>query len=296
MRKVLVAAGAALLFTGCVSTSTFEAKEAELAAAQEDAAKRDAAQQQKISELKAQLDKLQKDLASSQLLNGDLSNRLKQAGQTLQDLSNEKGNLSESLAAAQKQMEALQKAEAQERARAALYHKLVEKLKAMIDSGKLAVQVRNGKMLVKLQNDILFPPGSATVKQEGKDVLGELSQVLASVPDRQFQVTGHTDDVPIHTAQFPSNWELSAQRAINVVKILVDAGLDPKHVSAAGYAENDPVAPNDTPEDKQKNRRIEVVVQPNIDELPKFDEPANVSTTAPAATPNVTPASATPAK
>jgi chemotaxis protein MotB len=292
MRKVLVAAGAALLFTGCVTTSTFEAKEAELAAAKDDAAKRDAAQQQKISELQGELDKLQKDLASSQLLNGDLSDRLKRAGQTLQDLSNEKGNLSESLAAAQKQMEALQKQEEQERARAALYHKLVEKLKSMIDSGKLAVQIRNGKMLVKLQNDILFPAGSASVKQEGQDVLGQLAQVLASVPDRQFQVTGHTDDVPIHSAQFPSNWELSAQRAINVVKILTDAGLDPKHVSAAGYADNDPVSPNDSPDNKQKNRRIEVVVQPNIDELPKFDEPsANVAST-PTPALNVKPASA----
>lgn len=284
MRKLLIATLSLPLMIGCVSQSTFDAKQAELDQLKADDAKRDADQKKKIEELQAQVDKLQKDLASSQLLNGDLSAQVTKLGGDLKSLSAEKGNLSESLAQAQKQMEALQRQEEQERQRAALYHKLVEKLKSMIDSGKLAVQVRNGKMLVKLQNDILFPAGSASVKAEGKDVLEQLAQVLASVPDRNFQVTGHTDDVPIHTAQFPSNWELSAQRAINVVKILTDAGLDPKHVSAAGYADNDPVAPNDSPDDKQKNRRIEVVVQPNIDELPKFDE-TPVASAAPATTP-----------
>ncbi len=270
-----------LVSTGCLTwQSNLDAKQAELDATKDaaskadaDAKQRDADNAKKIAELQKQIEKLSKDLASGTLLNSDLSAKLKKLGQDVQSLSAEKGNLSESLASAQKQMEALQRQEEQERARAALYHKLVEKLKAMIDSGKLAVQVRNGKMLVKLQNDILFPSGSAGVKPEGKDVLGQLAQVLSGVAERNFQVTGHTDNVPIHSTQFTSNWELSTQRAINVVNILVAAGLDPKRVSAAGYAEFDPVAPNDTPENKERNRRIEIVVQPNIDELPKFDEP-----------------------
>ncbi|MBS2032558.1 MAG: OmpA family protein [Deltaproteobacteria bacterium] len=278
MRNILAALIAAPLLTGClVAQSTYDAKQAELDAAKQEESQHDQANAAKVKELEAQIDKLQKDLASSQLLNGDLSDQLKKLGQNVQNLAAEKGNLSESLAAAQKQMEALQKQEEQERARAALYHQLVQKLKSMIDSGKLAVQVRNGKMLVKLQNDILFAAGSAAVKPEGKEVIAQLAQVLASVPDRNFQVTGHTDDVPIHSAQFPSNWELSSARAINVVNILTGAGLDPKHVSAAGYADNDPVAPNDSPDNKQKNRRIEIVVQPNIDELPHFDDNAGAT-------------------
>ena len=286
MRNILAALVAAPLLTGClVAQSTFDAKQAELDAAKQEESQHDQSNAAKVKELEAQIDKLQKDLASSQLLNGDMSDQLKKLGQNVQNLAAEKGNLSESLAAAQKQMEALQKQEEQERARAALYHQLVQKLKSMIDSGKLAVQVRNGKMLVKLQNDILFAAGSSAVKPEGKDVIAQLAQVLASVPDRNFQVTGHTDDVPIHSAQFPSNWELSSARAINVVNILTGAGLDPKHVSAAGYADNDPVAPNDSPDNKQKNRRIEIVVQPNIDELPHFDE-------GPGATADATPAPA----
>jgi chemotaxis protein MotB len=273
---------------GCLTwQSNLDAKQAELDALKADDQKKDEANQAKIKDLQKQLadlqadrDKLSKDLSGSQLLNSDLTERLKKMGQDVQNLSAEKGNLSESLSSAQKQMEALRKQEEQERERAALYHKLMEKLRSMIDSGKLAVQVRNGKMLVKLANDILFPAGSAAVKQEGKDVLGQLAAVLATVPDRNFQVTGHTDDVPIKTAQFPSNWELSAQRAINVVKILTDTGVDPKHLSAAGYAEFDPVSPNDTADNKQRNRRIEIVVQPNIDELPKFDDVAPGATAA----------------
>jgi chemotaxis protein MotB len=273
MRLLLVTLAAFPLLTGCLVTqSTFDAKQAELDTAKADAAKQSAESQQKITGLQAELQKIKNELAGSQLLNGDLADRVKKLGGQLQNLSTEKGNLSESLAQAQKQMEALRKAEEQERARAALYQNLVQKLKSMIDSGKLAVQVRNGKMLVKLQNDILFAPGSAGVKPEGKEVLAQLAQVLTSVPDRMFQVTGHTDDVPIHTAVFPSNWELSTARAINVVNILTGAGLDPRHVSAAGYAEFDPIAANDSPENKQKNRRIEIVVQPNIDELPRFEE------------------------
>ena len=161
MRKLLAAVAAAPLMVGCVTQSTFDAKQAELDAAKQEEAQHDQSYQEKVKELQAQIDKLQKDLASSQLLNGDFADRLKKLNQNVENLSAEKGNLSESLAAAQKQMEALQRQEAQERARAALYQSLVQKLKSMIDSGKLAVQVRNGKMLVKLQNDILFSPGSA---------------------------------------------------------------------------------------------------------------------------------------
>jgi chemotaxis protein MotB len=261
--------------TGCVTwQSNLDAKQKELDDSQAQAAAKDKDNQAQIAKLRTQVAELQASVASTQDKNGQLMDRLKKLGQDVESLAAEKGNLSQNLAIAQQQMEALRKQQEQERARAALYQKLVEKLKAMIDSGKLAVQIRNGKMLVKLQNDILFAPGSAQVKPEGKEVLTQLSALLASVPDHNFQVTGHTDNDPIHTAQFPSNWELSTSRAVNVTGILVGAGFDPKRVSAAGYAEFDPVSPNDSPESKQKNRRIEIVVQPNIDELPKLDDPS----------------------
>lgn len=261
--------------TGCVTwQSNLDAKQKELDDSQTQSAAQDKENKAQLAKLRAQVAEMQASLQSAQGMNAQLTDRLKKLGQDVESLSVEKGNLSQNLALAQQQMDALRKQQEQERARAALYQKLVEKLKAMIDSGKLAVQIRNGKMLVKLQNDILFAPGSAQVKPEGKEVLTQLSALLASVPDRSFQVTGHTDNDPIHTAQFPSNWELSTSRAVNVANILIGAGFDPKRLSAAGYAEFDPVSPNDSPDSKQKNRRIEIVVQPNIDELPKLDDSA----------------------
>ena len=87
------------------------------------------------------------------------------------------------------------------------------------------------------------------------------------MPNRHFQIAGHTDDVPIHNERFPSNWELSSARAVRVVHYLVDKGAHQTMLSAAGYAEMDPVAPNTSPEARKGNRRTEITVMPNINEV-----------------------------
>ncbi|MCC6747912.1 MAG: OmpA family protein [Deltaproteobacteria bacterium] len=172
----------------------------------------------------------------------------------------------------EQQIAELLKAQEQAKQRAAFYAGLVAKFKQMIDSGKLKVEVRSGKMIVKMSDQILFDPGKAKLKKEGSVALLEVARILGTIPDRAFQVAGHTDNVPIKTAQFASNWELSTARAANVVKFMSDNGLDPKRLSAAGYAEHDPVAGNDTPAGRQLNRRIEITLMPNLDELPKIGE------------------------
>jgi chemotaxis protein MotB len=98
-----------------------------------------------------------------------------------------------------------------------------------------------------------------------------VAKILANV-DRRFLVVGHTDNVPIKTAAFASNWELSTARAVEVVQILIKEGMNPKSLSAAGYSEFDPVAANDTPDHKALNRRIEIVLQPNLSDLPPLDD------------------------
>ena len=103
----------------------------------------------------------------------------------------------------------------------------------------------------------------------------KLAMALAQFQDRKFQVVGHSDATPIHTARFPSNWELSTQRAIEVVKLLVEEGVPPEIISAAGSAEFDPLIDSDLPEDMAMNRRVEVVFVPKIDELPGFDSLGN---------------------
>lgn len=89
--------------------------------------------------------------------------------------------------------------------------------------------------------------------------------------DRKYQVAGHTDDVPIHTARFASNWELSTARAVEVVRFLISNGMKPQQLSAAGFGEFDPAVPNDSTEHRAQNRRIEIVLLPNLSELPSLD-------------------------
>jgi chemotaxis protein MotB len=96
--------------------------------------------------------------------------------------------------------------------------------------------------------------------------------VLASIPGRDFQVAGHTDNDPIATEKFPSNWDLGAARSITVTRLLVDSGLPADRVSASSYADTVPVVANDTAEGKAANRRIEIVVVPDLSLMPGYDE------------------------
>ena len=198
--------------------------------------------------------------------NAKLGNRLTQLGQ-------ERGAISLDLEQAKKRMEELRKAQAAAEARAAQFRQLVAKFKSMIDAGKLQVEVRDGRMLVKLPDSILFDPGKVDIKKEGQEALLQVANVLKEIKDRKYQVAGHTDNVPISSKRFKDNWELSSARALEVVHLLIGKGaMDPKTLSAAGYADQLPVAPNDSAENKQKNRRIEIVLQPNLEDLPPIEE------------------------
>jgi len=158
--------------------------------------------------------------------------------------------------------------EQQAATRLAEYNSMLKQLKSMIDSGKLKVRIVRNKMVIELPEAVLFASGSAKLKPEGIRVLAELGPVLASIKGRQFQVGGHTDNKPIRTKRFPSNWELSGARAIDVTKLLIEYGVPGTRVSAAAYADTQPVADNETPEGRALNRRIEIALQPNLDELP----------------------------
>jgi len=154
--------------------------------------------------------------------------------------------------------------------RNAEFKKIMSKLKNMIDAGKLSVVFRKGRMIVSLSSDILFPSGRTNLTDDGKDAIAELCETLKTLEGRSFLVVGHSDSSPIKTKRFPSNWELSSQRAIEVTRLMVENGVKPEMLSAAGQAEFDPIAENDTAENKEKNRRVEIVFMPKIEELPGF--------------------------
>ncbi|PNX50211.1 MAG: hypothetical protein BV458_13650 [Thermoplasmata archaeon M9B2D] len=145
------------------------------------------------------------------------------------------------------------------------YDNLVTELNKEIKEGEIAVTQLKDKLSLSLVEKILFDSGSAAIKSNGKKVLERVAEILRNVKDKQIRIEGHTDNVPIGPRiadRFPSNWELSTTRATNVVKFLIDNGIDPELISATGYSEYRPVAPNDTDEDRSKNRRIEIVLIP----------------------------------
>jgi chemotaxis protein MotB len=216
-------------------------------------------------ELKNDKNALQKQVDIATATNLAMEDRLKQLGQNVTNLTTQNKQ-------AAAQLEELRRQKAAAEARAATFRNLVAKLQSMIDSGELKVQIRNGRMIIALPNDILFDSGSSTVKAEGQKALEKVAKVLATVSDRNFLVAGHTDNIPIKTARYASNWELSTERAVNVVQLLIKKGMSAKVLSAGGYSEFDPVVANDTDPHRAQNRRIEIVLQPNLSDLPSLDD------------------------
>ncbi len=199
--------------------------------------------------------------------NDQLRKELARLGKNADALLAETGSLASALADAKSRLEELRKAQAAADARAALFKQLALKFEKMIDAGELRVVLRNGRMVLELPNDVLFDSGQTVIRPAGKQALTKIAAILRTISDRHFQVAGDTDNVPIATPLFPSNWELSTRRAVEVVHFLVGQGMRSELLSAAGFGEFDPVASNESPEGRAKNRRIEVTLQPNIDEL-----------------------------
>jgi chemotaxis protein MotB len=174
-------------------------------------------------------------------------------------------------------LEALTKQRTEAERRIQEFRDFVKKFKSLTDTGKLTVKIVDGQMVVALSSDVLFPSGSARLSKEGIEAIQQVTSLLTSVPDRKFQIEGFTDNVPIKTALFPSNWELASARALTVVKTMLDAGISPEKISAASFGDSHPVQSNDTPEGRTANRRIEIVVVPDLSTLPGYDQLQKIS-------------------
>lgn len=152
----------------------------------------------------------------------------------------------------------------------ALKDKVKEALLGFADKG-IAVEERNGRIYVSMEAKLLFASGSTEVGAEGQTAVIQLAKVLESEKDLSILVEGHTDSDPIKSARIKDNWDLSVMRATSVVRIMKDnSQLDPTMIIAAGRGETMPIAPNDNAANKAKNRRIEVILTPNLDALMEF--------------------------
>lgn len=138
----------------------------------------------------------------------------------------------------------------------------------------LTVNVKNGKVYVSLAEQLLFASGSTEVDAKGVSALQQLAKAIKDQRDIHIMVEGHTDNVPISkkSQYMNDNWDLSVMRATAITKILTKAGVTPNQITAAGKGEFVPLAPNTTAQNKQKNRRTEIIITPNLDGLFKILE------------------------
>jgi len=244
--------------------------------------------QQQIEQTEKALDtaKMQNAMAQEEIKNNqqqikkteqELESARKQivtATNELMKLESRKQDLQEELSESQVQMSMLRSIENETNRRNQIYEKFVDRLKTMIDGGQLTVSIEQGRIVINLPNNVLFKSGSAKLNPEGEEALAQIASVLSQFSDRRFQIEGHTDNKPIKSARFPSNWELSTSRALTVIHLLTDMDVVPENISAAGFGEFRPRADNETEEGRQFNRRIEIIMLPNLDilsnELPKI--------------------------
>ena len=213
---------------------------------------RETAQRQQATALSASLAKMQAEALALSQEKGKLSkeSRAKQA------------ELAAQLEGLRKQNEELNKSKQELELIKREYDRVMDKLKAEIDAGKIEVSIVNGRMVVKMKDKILFSSGRTDINEEGRIALAKLSEVLRDLKGKRFQVEGHTDNVPTR-GKFPTNWELSCARAVEITKFMQVEGIDPTLLSAAGYGEYQPIASNDDEAGRSKNRRIEIVLIPD---------------------------------
>lgn len=145
------------------------------------------------------------------------------------------------------------------------YKDLLQEMKEEVAKGEITITELKGKLTMDVVDKILFASGEAKVKKEGLAVLKRVVDILKDVKDKNIRIEGHTDNVPIASGLakiYPTNWELSAARALNVAKYLQEQGINPKLISATAYGEYQPLADNSTPEGRAKNRRIAIILLP----------------------------------
>ena len=246
LRIGVVVLAATFIASGCVSSGTFK--------------KMEAGKNQEIAALQQEKALLEQKKSSLDQQNAELK-------QQVSSLDRQKAGLEQEKAAAQQQVGSLEQQKAallaNSQQRQQQYEELVQGLAKEVEKGQLQVRQYKNMLAVDLAEQIFFDSGRAALKAGGKEVLKKVAEALKGYENKIIRVVGHTDNVPVAKSlqgTFPSNWELSVARATNVVRFLQISGIPPERMVPSGRGEYDPVAPNDTPEGRQKNRRIEIML------------------------------------
>jgi chemotaxis protein MotB len=274
---------------GCVRRAEYDAVTADLNAAREEAHamsleaerlrvegrrlegndQKSRAEKQELETKDAELAKNLEDLA---LMNTELMNRLKGAGQSVEQLAQERGSLEQALTTTRAQLAEWRKQQTALAARSAQERQLAVGLRVPLEQQGLTLGARGGYLVLTLPSDLLFEPGSVSVKAAGRPTLLQTAQALRGLSGRRFRIAAHVDAArPAPGGATPSspNWQLTASRALAVTRELILAGVSPAALSATASAEYDPVVADDTPAGHARNRRIEIVFEPLPDEMGK---------------------------
>ncbi len=256
------------IISGCVSKSTYNKVVEENAALEGTTHKQGLELQSQLTELRelnlrlaeqsSLLDSLKGRLGKSALHRAELDRSLAETRQALSEMAERKSEMESELRQ---------------------FKDLTLGLQSMIDTGSVKVTFVKGRMVVSLGADVLFGSGSARLSSAGIDAVTAVAKQLAKIPGKDFQVEGHTDDVPIKTREFPSNWQLAAARAYSVVTTMHAAGMPESRVSMASYAATRPAAENDSAANRALNRRIDIVVLPDLSKLMDVETMAKRSAT-----------------
>ncbi|MBU2552234.1 MAG: OmpA family protein [Proteobacteria bacterium] len=146
-----------------------------------------------------------------------------------------------------------------------LYGKLLKDVQTMVRKKRLGeyivIQEETNRLVIRVVGHVLFDSGQAELNPQSYPILDDIAQIIQDHPKYRVNIKGYTDDRPISTVQFPSNWELSAVRATTVLRYMVSKSIDPGRMTGTGYGDLMPLAPNDSPENRAKNRRVEFVLE-----------------------------------
>ena len=235
-RLPLIAAALALVGASAVAYTQYREREKAIASA--------SATQQELKAVKAKVT--------------ELETQKTQLEADKEELEAAKAELSKSMAAKEGELNELK----------GTYDSFRDKMKEEIARGEINLEQTGGKLRVGLVDKVLFDPGEAEISKQGEGILTRVAEALAGIPDKQIQVSGHTDKMPINSKlieKYPTNWELSTARATHVVRFLAEkADVPPQRLVASGYSEFHPIASNKTPAGRAKNRRIEILLTPML--------------------------------
>lgn len=261
MKNIFIILAGTFLLSSCVAKRYLTQSQATVASLRADS-----------MQLANRISTLESNIAD---LNSKITNLNNQNTQLGQLTAEQQSKLTASQKDMLKQQETLQQLQSllqQQKAKSdELKNKMTEALKGF-NSNELTVYQKDGKVYVSLSENLLFPSGSAAVNPKGVDALSKLAAVLNLNSDVSVNIEGHTDSIPIR-GKYQDNWDLSTARANSIVRILVNNyKVNPQSVTASGHSYYEPIATNSTAEGRAKNRRTEIILTPNLEEMYKLLE------------------------